>query len=62
MVASLVSLLILVLVLGLVIGLIVWLIPMLGLPEPFGRFAIAICALIAIIILLVYALPLVHVA
>lgn len=60
MISTLVSLLILILVIGLVVGIGVWLIQLMGLPEPFGRVAIAILALIALIVVLVYALPLAH--
>ena len=58
MVSSLVSLLIFVLILGLVIWVAYWIIGLIGVPEPFGKIAIAILAIIGLIILLERALPL----
>lgn len=59
MVEGLVGLLIFVLVLGLIIWVGIWLIGYIGVPEPFGKIAIAILAIIGLILLLTRALPLI---
>ncbi len=47
-----ITLLINILILCLVLGLVVWIIRVIGLPEPFGKIALAVVGLIAIVWLL----------
>lgn len=47
-----ITLLINILILALVMGLAVWVIRVIGLPDPFGKIALAVLGLIAIIYLL----------
>lgn len=49
---DLIGLLLYILIFGLIFGLLVWLIKYMSLPEPFGKVAVAIVCLIAIIVLL----------
>ena len=58
MIDGLVGLLILVLVLGIVVWLVIWLIDTIPLPDPFGRIAKVLIAVIALLIILARALPL----
>ncbi len=58
MIDGLIGLLILLLVLGLIVGLAIWLIDMLPVPATFGQVAKVLIIVIAILILLVRALPL----
>lgn len=62
MVESLISLLILVLVVGIIVWLALWAISELGVPDPFNRIARVLVILIACLIILYRALPLVGVA
>lgn len=63
MIAGLISLLIVIIVVGLVAGIIVWLIDMLPLePPPIKQFARVIVIVIALLIILARALPLLGVA
>ena len=59
MISALVSLLVVILVVGLIAGIVVWLIDMLPLePPPIKQFARVIVILIALLIILMRALPL----
>lgn len=61
MIESLISLLVLVLVIGIVVWLVLWLISEIPLPAPFGRTARVLVIVIAVLIILFRALPLIGV-
>ena len=62
MIESLISLLIVVLVVGIIVWLALWAISELGVPDPFNRIARVLVILIACLVILYRALPLVGVA
>lgn len=62
MIEALISLLIVVLVVGVVAWLIIWVLESLPLPEPFAKIARVLLILIAVLIVLYRALPLLGVS
>lgn len=62
MVESLISLLIVVLIVGIVVWLALWAIGELGVPEPFNRIARVLVVVIACLIILYRALPLIGIS
>lgn len=62
MIESLIGLLILCIVVGIVAWLVLWLIDTLPLPAPFGQIARVLVILIAVLIVLLRALPLLGVS
>jgi len=62
MIEALISLLIVVLVVGIIVWLALWAISELGVPDPFNRIARVLVILIACLVILYRALPLVGVA
>ena len=62
MIEGLISLLIVVLVVGIIVWLALWAIAELGVPEPFNKIARVLVVLIAVLIVLYRALPLIGVS
>lgn len=62
MIEGLIALLIVVLVVGIVVWLALWAIAELGVPEPFNKIARVLVILIAVLIILYRALPLLGVS
>ena len=62
MIESLIALLVFVLVVGLIVWLALWAIAELGVPEPFNKVARVLVILIAILVILYRAMPLIGVS
>ena len=62
MIESLIALLVVVLVVGLIVWLALWAIAELGVPEPFNKVARVLVILIAILVILYRAMPLIGVS
>jgi hypothetical protein len=62
MIEALISLLIVIIIVGIVAWLVIWLIDTIPLPAPFGQIARVLVILIAVLIILYRALPLIGVS
>lgn len=62
MIEGLLSLIVVAIVIGLVVMLAFWVIAELGVPDPFSRIARVLIIVLACVILLYYALPLLNVS
>lgn len=62
MIEGLIGLLILVLIVGIIVWLCLWAVAELGLPDPFSRIARVLIVLIATLIILYRAMPLIGVS
>jgi len=62
MIEPLIALLVLVLIVGIVVWLVLWLISEIPMPEPFGRIARILVIIIAVLIILARALPLIGIS